>query len=126
MSLPNRSTNTSSSRITIVGGGIAGLTAAIACAEGGANVSLLEAHSAVGGRARSCDGRYKANFGPHVLYKDGLFWRDNNSGLHGNGRRDSARHGAMLSEPDLLRQFIFRRASIVGARQVSFSVGEKA
>ena len=75
MSLPSRSTNTSTSRIAIVGGGVAGLTAAISCAEGGANVSLLEAHSAVGGRARSSEGRYKANFGPHVLYKDGPFWR---------------------------------------------------
>lgn len=75
MSLPSRSTNTSTSTITIVGGGVAGLTAAISCAEGGANVSLLEAHSALGGRARSSEGRYKANFGPHVLYKDGPFWR---------------------------------------------------
>jgi NAD(P)-binding Rossmann-like domain len=75
MSLPSRSTNTSSSHVTIVGGGIAGLSAAISCAEGGANVSLLEAHSAVGGRARSSEGRYKANFGPHVLYKDGPLWR---------------------------------------------------
>lgn len=75
MSLPSRSTNPSTSHITIVGGGLAGLTAAISCAEDGANVSLLEAHSAVGGRARSSEGRYKANFGPHVLYKDGPFWR---------------------------------------------------
>lgn len=63
------------SQITIVGGGLAGLTAAIACAEGGAGVSLLEARSALGGRARSSDGPYKANFGPHVLYKDGPFWQ---------------------------------------------------
>jgi len=35
---------------------------------------LLEAHDAVGGRARSMGGPYKANFGPHVLYKDGSFW----------------------------------------------------
>jgi phytoene dehydrogenase-like protein len=61
--------------ITIVGGGIAGLTAAISCAEGGSDVTLLEARSALGGRARTSDGRYKANFGPHVLYKDGPFWR---------------------------------------------------
>ena len=35
------------SEITVVGGGIAGLTAAIACAEGGAKVRLLEAHEAL-------------------------------------------------------------------------------
>ena len=39
--------------ITIVGGGLAGLTAAIACAEGGGEVRLLEAHEELGGRARS-------------------------------------------------------------------------
>jgi phytoene dehydrogenase-like protein len=63
-----------SSTITIVGGGLAGLTAAIACAEGGARVRLLEAHEALGGRARSAEGPYKANLGPHVIYKDGRFW----------------------------------------------------
>ncbi|MGC1164931.1 MAG: NAD(P)-binding protein [Solirubrobacterales bacterium] len=63
------------SPITIVGGGLAGLSAAIASAEGGAKVRLLEAHEVLGGRARSTDGPYKANLGPHVLYKDGTFWR---------------------------------------------------
>ncbi len=62
------------SQITIVGAGIAGLTAAIACAEGGAAVRLLEAHEQLGGRARSTDGPYKANFGPHAMYHDGDFW----------------------------------------------------
>ncbi len=66
---------TAKSQITIVGAGIAGLTAAIACAEGGASVRLLEAHEALGGRARSSAGPYKANLGPHVLYKDGPFWK---------------------------------------------------
>jgi phytoene dehydrogenase-like protein len=37
-------------------------------------VTLLEAHDALGGRARSTDGPYKANLGPHVIYKDGTFW----------------------------------------------------
>jgi phytoene dehydrogenase-like protein len=62
------------SQITVVGGGLAGLTAAIACAEGGAKVRLLEAHDALGGRARSADGPYKANLGPHALYSDGAMW----------------------------------------------------
>lgn len=63
----------SSGRIAIVGAGIAGLTAAIACAEEGANVTLFEAHAELGGRARSSDGRYKANLGPHAMYT-GPFW----------------------------------------------------
>jgi phytoene dehydrogenase-like protein len=66
--------NGSKGTITVVGGGLAGLTAAIACAEGGARVRLLEAHEALGGRARSAAGPYKANLGPHVIYKDGRFW----------------------------------------------------
>ncbi len=61
-------------QITVVGGGVAGLTAAITAAEGGASVRLLEAHQVVGGRARSTGGPYKANLGPHVLYKDGPLW----------------------------------------------------
>jgi hypothetical protein len=63
------------SQITIVGGGIAGLVAAIACAEEGAKVRLVEAHESLGGRGRSTDGPYKANLGPHAMYKDGAFWR---------------------------------------------------
>jgi phytoene dehydrogenase-like protein len=63
------------SRITVIGGGLAGLTAAIGCAESGGEVLLLEAHEALGGRARSTDGPYKANLGPHVIYKDGPFWQ---------------------------------------------------
>jgi phytoene dehydrogenase-like protein len=61
-------------QITVVGGGLGGLTAAIACAEQGASVRLLEAHHALGGRARSADGPYKANLGPHALYSDGPYW----------------------------------------------------
>lgn len=60
--------------ITVVGGGIAGLTAAVAAAEEGAAVRLLEARSELGGRARSADPPYRANLGPHVIYKDGPLW----------------------------------------------------
>jgi phytoene dehydrogenase-like protein len=58
--------------ITVIGGGVAGLTAAITCAEGDASVRLLEAHETVGGRARSTDGAYKANLGPHAIYVGGV------------------------------------------------------
>jgi NAD(P)-binding Rossmann-like domain len=62
--------------ITVVGGGVAGLVAAIACAEGGAPVRLLEAHETLGGRGRSTtDGPFVANVGPHVLYANGTLWR---------------------------------------------------
>jgi phytoene dehydrogenase-like protein len=63
------------SRITVVGGGLGGLTAAISCAEAGQEVRLLEAHEQLGGRARSADGPYRANVGPHAIYKDGELWR---------------------------------------------------
>jgi phytoene dehydrogenase-like protein len=62
------------SEITVVGGGVAGLTAAIACAEGGGEVTLFEAHAKLGGRARSTDGPYKANLGPHAIYAGGVLW----------------------------------------------------
>jgi len=66
---------TAATQITIVGGGLAGLIAAIACAEEGARVSLIEAHEELGGRARSSSGPYKANLGPHAMYQDGSFWK---------------------------------------------------
>ena len=62
------------SEITVIGGGVAGLTAAITCAEGGAHVRLLEAHDRVGGRALSSGGPYKANLGPHAIYQGGVLW----------------------------------------------------
>ena len=70
----NQANGTATSPITIVGGGLAGLIAAIACAEDGARVSLLETHSELGGRGRSTDGPYKANLGPHAMYQ-GPFWQ---------------------------------------------------
>jgi phytoene dehydrogenase-like protein len=63
------------SPITVVGGGLGGLTAAISCAEAGHEVRLFEAHAQLGGRARSMGAPYNANFGPHVIYKDGGLWR---------------------------------------------------
>jgi phytoene dehydrogenase-like protein len=61
--------------VTIVGAGIGGLVTAVACREAGLDVQLFEAKKAPGGRARSLDGDYRANWGPHVLYASGSFWQ---------------------------------------------------
>jgi hypothetical protein len=60
--------------LTIVGGGLAGLVAAIAAREAGLDVTLHEARRQLGGRARTAPGAYRANWGPHVIYADGPLW----------------------------------------------------
>jgi phytoene dehydrogenase-like protein len=60
--------------LTIVGAGITGLTAAIEAAEQGWRVTVAEAHSRPGGRARSLAGPFRANVGPHAIYVDGPWW----------------------------------------------------
>ncbi|MFF5013829.1 NAD(P)-binding protein [Streptomyces sp. NPDC001165] len=61
-------------RITVVGGGFAGLTAAITAAEAGAQVTVYEAHHTLGGRARTAEAPYRTNEGPHALYNGGPHW----------------------------------------------------
>jgi phytoene dehydrogenase-like protein len=60
--------------LTIVGAGVTGLTAAIEAAERGWRVTVAEAHSQPGGRARSLAGPFRANTGPHAIYVDGPWW----------------------------------------------------
>lgn len=60
--------------IHVIGGGLAGLTAAITAAESGARVTLHEGHRTLGGRARTADGPYRTNEGPHALYRRGPHW----------------------------------------------------
>lgn len=61
-------------RISVIGGGLAGLTAALTAAEAGARVTLYEAHGSLGGRARTADAPYRTNEGPHALYYRGPHW----------------------------------------------------
>ncbi|MEP6851118.1 MAG: FAD-dependent oxidoreductase [bacterium] len=61
--------------MVVVGGGMAGLVAAVTAAEAGAPVRLLEKNAHLGGRARSTPEPFVANEGPHVLYADGALWR---------------------------------------------------
>lgn len=60
--------------LMIVGAGLTGLTAAIEAAERGWRVTVAEAHSRPGGRARSLAAPFRANAGPHAIYVDGPWW----------------------------------------------------
>ncbi|MFZ3569036.1 NAD(P)-binding protein [Streptomyces sp. BH097] len=60
--------------LTVIGGGLAGLTAAITAAEAGARVTLHEAHHTLGGRARTAEGPHLTHEGPHALYDGGPHW----------------------------------------------------
>lgn len=64
-----------STQITVIGGGLAGLTAAIAAAEAGAPVHLFEAHRTLGGRGRATSAPYVAHDGAHVFYADGPHYK---------------------------------------------------
>lgn len=73
-------------RITVVGGGLAGLIAAVEAAEAGATVRLLEARRRLGGRATSTPRPFVANLGPHALYTGTALW----DWLRTRGLADSA------------------------------------
>ena len=60
--------------VTVVGGGLAGLIAAIEVAEAGIPVRLLEARRRLGGRATSSREPWVANLGPHALYTGTVLW----------------------------------------------------
>ncbi|MBF5043869.1 FAD-dependent oxidoreductase [Aggregicoccus sp. 17bor-14] len=58
--------------VVVVGGGLAGLSAAVHVARGGRRVVLLERAKSLGGRARSQEqGGFRFNLGPHALYRHG-------------------------------------------------------
>jgi phytoene dehydrogenase-like protein len=60
------------SNAAVIGGGLAGLTAANYLARAGFNVTLFEKSSAAGGRARTDVERgFHFNLGPHALYSGG-------------------------------------------------------
>jgi phytoene dehydrogenase-like protein len=62
--------------VVVIGGGLAGLTAALSLGRAGKQVILLEKAAALGGRAASQqkDG-YTFNLGPHALYRSGAAYQ---------------------------------------------------
>ena len=69
--------------VVVVGAGLAGMTAALTAADEGARVTVLEARTHPGGRARTtttADG-FHFNQGAHALYRGGAAWEV----LHGWG-----------------------------------------
>lgn len=61
---------------TVIGGGLAGLTAANALASEGHRVTLLEQAAHLGGRARTqTENGFSFNLGPHALYRGGRAYR---------------------------------------------------
>ncbi|WP_336084501.1 FAD-dependent oxidoreductase [Nocardia sp. SSK8] len=84
--------------ITVIGGGLAGLTAAIAAAETGVPVKLFEAHQTLGGRGRATPPPHVAHEGAHVFYADGPHYtwlkkRGFVAGLGWPGPTDAAKVG---------------------------------
>ncbi|WP_371670609.1 NAD(P)-binding protein [Streptomyces sp. NBC_00289] len=115
-------------RITVIGGGFAGLTAAVTAAEAGAKVTVFEAHHTLGGRARTAEGPYRTNEGPHALYSAGPHWawlkqRDLIGPLAPIPPMEAARlrlrhHGVLRRTPPFALLKLLRR----GARQAPVDV----
>ena len=110
--------------LTVAGGGLGGLVAAITAAEQGTEVRLYEAHSQLGGRWRVSDPPFVLHEGPHVVYRDGpLYPWLRRRGLLGTTRpvpvpalrRFGYRMGGRLRHHpplDLLRVLVARRAPV--------------
>jgi len=102
-----------SSHVVVVGGGLAGLTAAATLTRSGHSVTLFDGASDLGGRARSRQQHgFAINLGPHALYRAGggrAVLRD--LGVPIRGRRPRLdRAGARLGGEHLPAASVVRKA----------------
>lgn len=113
------------SQFVVIGGGIAGLTAANALAGAGAEVTIFEQASHLGGKARTRhDGDYFLNLGPHALYAGGeaartfADWDIHFSGGNPTGKVEGMR--GVLVRGDELFPAVTDLRSILASRLFSF------
>jgi phytoene dehydrogenase-like protein len=88
-------------RVVIVGGGLAGLAAAVHLARGGAEVTVFEKGPGPGGRAAAQgQGGFTFNQGPHALYRGGAGIRAlEELGIHPKGGIPPASGAALIGDP---------------------------
>ncbi|MBA2125413.1 amine oxidase [Hyphomicrobium methylovorum] len=103
--------------VNIVGGGIAGLIAAIELARSGLRVTLFEKATELGGRARTREVQgFRFNQGPHALYCNGAFKRELDRlkvGYTGaaslSGGRKAILQGKLYELPDTMTSLLYTR-----------------
>jgi phytoene dehydrogenase-like protein len=112
-------------QFVVIGGGIAGLTAANALATTGTKVTIFEQARELGGRARTRhSGDYLLNMGPHALYAGGLAartfakWDVQFSGGNPTGNVEGVR--GVLVRGDELFPAVTDLRSILASRLFSF------
>lgn len=115
-------------RVDIIGGGLAGLLAAIELSKNGVKVAVLEAAGEFGGRARTrnVDG-FLFNRGPHALYCNGVLKRELDrlgipytGGRSLSGVRQAIAAGKLHHLPTTLGSIV--RTSLFGIRdKISFT-----
>ena len=129
----------SAQRFVVVGGGLAGLTAAIELADAGSTVILCEQSQHLGGRAATHHQQgYAMNIGPHGFYRAGVMRRQFDSwGIRYSGRvpltrgrafliANGQRHRFPTSTMNLLRSSAFSLRGMVSAWQVLGKLQKKA
>lgn len=91
--------------VVVVGGGLAGMFAAMEAADAGARVALLDSRTRLGGRARSDEvAGVLHNLGPHALFRKGIAARElRRVGVPFSGRTPSSRGTRFIVGGDLVR-----------------------